>query len=144
MANEDNSTLTAYRIGSTGTLTEIDSKSALSPGRVDGDGDKGAHVLVHPSGGFVYMSNRGQDDIAVFAIADNGTLTLLENEPTRGDTPRNFDIDSEGELMVVANQDSGSLAVFRIASDGRLSPLGDLVEGLSQPNAVAIVNVRGP
>jgi 6-phosphogluconolactonase len=142
VANEDNSTITAYSIGSAGTLTKLESESALASGQVDGDGDKGAHVLVHPNGNYVYMSNRGRNDIAVFSIAENGTLTLLENESTRGDTPRNFDIDSEGELMVVANQDSGSLAVFRIAENGLLSPLGDLVEGLSAPNAVAIVNVR--
>ncbi|MFT3921306.1 MAG: beta-propeller fold lactonase family protein [Myxococcales bacterium] len=142
VANEDNSTLSVYSISNAGLLTELQTTSALANNQADGAGDTGAHALVHPSGKFVYMSNRGQNNIAVFSIAANGTVTLIENESTRGTTPRNFDIDSEGELMVVANQGSGSLAVFSIAADGKLSALGDLVTGLMEPNAVAIVNVR--
>ena|GEM_PF-3480147 len=142
-ANELNSTLTAYKINTNGTLTEIETESSLTPSSQDhGASDTAAHVLVHPNGKFVYISNRGQDNIGVFSIAEDGSMTLVEHESTRGATPRNFDIDSEGQLMVVANQGSGSLAVFSIASDGKLSPLGALVTGLTEPNAVSIVNVR--
>ena len=141
--NENDSTLSAYRVTAQGLLEDIESASTLPPGYTDPN--TGAHVLVHPNGKHVYASNRGHDSIAVFAIdAADGSLTFVEHEPSRGNTPRNFDIDSTGELMVVANQDTGSLAVFRIASDGTLAPLGELVTGLPQPNAVAIVNVTAP
>ncbi len=140
VVNENNSTLTAYRISSAGLLEDIETVSTL-PADFAGT-NTGAHVLVHPNGRFVYASNRGNDSIAAFSIESDGSLTLLEHESTRGASPRNFDIDSAGELMVVANQSSGTLAVFRLVSDGTLSPLGDLFEGLSGPNAVSIVNVR--
>ncbi len=101
-------------------------------------------MLVHPEWQLrVHEQPRATTTSPCPRWAADGTLTLLENESTRGSTPRNFDIDSEGQLMVVANQDFGSLAVFSIASNGLLSPLGGLVEGLTAPNSVAIVNVRG-
>lgn len=138
--NENNSTLSAYRISDAGLLDEIETESTLPDNFVGTN--TGAHVLVHPNGRFVYASNRGHNSIAAFSIDQDGSITLLEHESSRGETPRNFDIDSEGELMVVANQSSGTLAVFRLAADGTLSPLGNLLEGLSGPNAVSIVHVR--
>jgi len=144
VVNEDNSTLSAYRINASGLLEDIETKSTLPSGQADTEGDHAAHVLVHPNGKYVYASNRGDDSIAVFSLAENGSMTLVENEPSRGQTPRNFDIDSEGELMVVANQTSGSLAVLKIAANGTLSPLGDVVNNLPGANSVAVVNVRAP
>jgi 6-phosphogluconolactonase len=137
--NENNSTLSAFRVSSAGLLEDIETESTL-PSSFSGS-NTAAHVLVHPNGKYVYGSNRGADNIVVFALANDGSMTLVEFESTRGTTPRNFDIDSEGKVLVVANQGSGSLAVFSIGSDGKLSPLGDVLNGLTQPNAVAIVNV---
>ncbi len=137
--NELNSTLSSYAISSKGELFEVESASTL-PSSFTGT-NSGAHVLLSTDGRKVYASNRGHDSIAAFAIAADGTLDLIEHEPTRGRTPRHFDIDDRGELLVVANQDSGSLMVFRLSDTGALEALGDGTAGLAQPNAVAIVNV---
>ena len=86
--------------------------------------DKGfstAEIVVHPNGNFVYGSNRKHDTIAVFAHKD-GALTLLENEPSGGKTPRNFNLTPDGNFLLSANQDSGDLAVFSIGVDGMLTP----------------------
>jgi 6-phosphogluconolactonase len=144
VVNEDNSTISAYRVNTSGLLEDIETKSTLPVGQADGEGDHAAHVLVHPNGKYVYASNRGDDSIAVFSLAADGAMALIEHESSRGQTPRNFDIDSEGELMVVANQTSGNIAVLKIAADGKLSPLGEPVDQLPGANAVAIVNVRAP
>jgi 6-phosphogluconolactonase len=86
-----------------------------------------AEIALHPNGKFVYGSNRGHDSIAVFSIGAAGALTLVEYEPTRGQTPRNFAIDPSGRWLIAANQRSGTLAVFSIDQNtGALSPVGGL------------------
>jgi len=86
-----------------------------------------AEIAVHPTGRFVYGSNRGHDSIAVFAVGAGGALTLVEYQSTRGKTPRNFALDPSGRWVIAANQQSGTLAVFSIdQKTGTLSPVGPL------------------
>jgi 6-phosphogluconolactonase len=96
-----------------------------------------AEIHVHKSGRFVYGSNRGHDSIAVFSVGDDGALTLVEYEPTRGQTPRNFSIDPSGQWLIAGNQRSDTLAVFRIdQKTGALSPVGELI---SVPSPVSVL-----
>jgi 6-phosphogluconolactonase len=85
-----------------------------------------AEIQVHPSGKFLYGSNRGDDSIALFSIdPGNGLLTLVEVVPCGGRTPRSFAIDPTGRFLLAANQDSGSIVVLTIdPKDGRLTPTG--------------------
>jgi 6-phosphogluconolactonase len=89
-----------------------------------------AEVQVHPSGKFLYGSNRGHNSITVFAIDPNsGSLSYVGNQSDRIKTPRNFGIDPTGTYLLVANQDSDSIVVFRIdAVTGELRPTGTVVE----------------
>ena len=82
-----------------------------------------AEVFVHPSGRFVYASNRGHDSIAVFAVnSDTGRVTAAGWEPTRGTPTRNFNIDPTGTFLLAANQDTNNIVTFRIDQEtGRLS-----------------------
>ena len=83
-------------------------------------------MQVHPSGKFVYGSNRGHDSIAVFGFDPaSGKLTFLECQSTQGKTPRHFALDPTGQWLLAENQDSDSIVVFRVDSKtGRLSPTG--------------------
>jgi 6-phosphogluconolactonase len=82
-----------------------------------------AEIAVHPSGKFLYASNRGHDSIAVFSIAADGKLTNLEYTPTGGKTPRGFGIDPTGSYLILGNQDSNAIVIFRIdPNTGRLTP----------------------
>jgi len=85
-------------------------------------GNSTAEVQVHPSGKFLYVSNRGNDSIATFSIdRETGRPEATGHEPTGGKTPRNFAIDPTGEFLLAANQDSGTVVVFRIdPQTGRL------------------------
>jgi 6-phosphogluconolactonase len=96
-----------------------------------------AEVQVHPSGKFVYGSNRGHDSIAMFCVdAQTGKLTPLGQEPTQGKHPRNFRIDPTGALLLVANRDTGNVVVFRIdAATGLLKATGHAVK-VPGPNCV--------
>jgi 6-phosphogluconolactonase len=99
-----------------------------------------AEVAVHPSGKFVYGSNRGDDSVAVFAVNEsNGRLKFVERQSTRGKTPRGFAIDPTGQYLIAANQDSDSVTVFRInAQTGRLTWTGQTVE-VGKPVCVTFV-----
>jgi 6-phosphogluconolactonase len=98
----------------------------------------GAEIFVHPSGKFLYASNREHNSIAVFRIdASSGALTAEGQVPTQGKTPRNFAIDPTGAFLLAANQDSGSIVVFRIdQTTGALTPTGD---DLKVPAPVCLV-----
>ena len=81
-----------------------------------------SEVRIHPNGMFVYSANRGHDSISVFEIADDGKLQLIQVEPVRGATPRNFNLDPSGRWLLAAGQDSHSLASFEVdSSTGRLT-----------------------
>ncbi len=99
-----------------------------------------AEVQVHPSGRFLYGSNRGHDSIAAFAIdAKTGELRLLGFTPTQGKNPRNFAIDPSGTFLLAANQDSGNVVSFRIdPATGKLTPTGQICQ-VSMPVCVKMV-----
>ena len=87
-------------------------------------------MQVHPSGKFLYGSNRGHDSIAIFSIdPKTGELTAVGHQGEKIKTPRNFGIDPTGKYMLVANQDSASIVVFQIdPSTGELKPTGNILE----------------
>jgi 6-phosphogluconolactonase len=126
--NELSSTITSLSWDAAkGRLAAAGSVSSL-PAGFSGENST-AEIAVHPNGRFLYGSNRGDDSIAVFAIAPTGTLTLVEHESTRGKEPRNFAIDPSGKWLIAANQKSNSLAVFSIDQNtGALSPVGSLAQ----------------
>jgi len=90
-----------------------------------------AEIEIHPSGKFLYASNRGDvNSIAVFAVdPDKGTLTPVEYTPTQGKTPRSFAIDPTSTLLFAANQQSNNIVVFRIdQKTGHLTPTGQVLD----------------
>ena len=126
--NELNSTVTAFRYDSeSGQLTEIQTVSTLPPGFEDENHT--AEVVVHPSGRFLYGSNRGHNSIAAFEIdSARGTLRLLQVESTGGKWPRNFNVDPTGSFLLAANQQSDNVVVFRIdQATGEIDPTGHVV-----------------
>jgi 6-phosphogluconolactonase len=89
-----------------------------------------AEIVVHPSGKFLYASNRGHDSIAEFTIDPaRGTLTLSGDFPTQGKEPRNFALDPTGKFLLAANQESNNIAIFRIdQSTGTLTATGQIAQ----------------
>lgn len=72
-----------------------------------------AEVSMSPDARFLYVSNRGHNSIAVYAInQDTGLLNFIETFASGGECPRHFAISPDGKFIVVANQNSNSLVVF--------------------------------
>ncbi len=114
-SDESGSSITAYRVDSESGLKPAQTLSTL-PADFKGPNST-AEVKVHPGGRFVWVSNRGHDSLAGFAIdAKNGRLSSLGQTPTEK-TPRSFDIDPDGRYVFGAGEGSGKLAVFRVDPD---------------------------
>jgi 6-phosphogluconolactonase len=129
--NEIQCTITAFT-GDTarGTLTPLQTISTLPEGETVQKGFSTADVQVHPSGRFLFGSNRGHNSIVVYSIDQaSGQLTFVETQPTQGSTPRGFGIDPSGTYLLAANQRSDSVIVFRInPKTGRLTPTGTKID----------------
>jgi 6-phosphogluconolactonase len=139
--NEMQSTVTTFHYdAASGGLHPLQTISTLPKGFTKEN--TGAEIEVHPSGKFLYASNRGHDSIAVFAIdANKSTLTLVEYAPTKGQSPRHFEIAPGGSMLFAANEKSDNIVVFRIDQQtGRLTPTGKVLD-ISQPVCVKFVPI---
>lgn len=109
----------------TGQMAIINTESTIPEGKAVPGGST-AEVLVHPTGRFVYGSNRGPNTIALFTIDPNsGRIRRIENFDTLGKIPRNFRIAPGGGFLLAENQESNSIFSFRIdTGTGFLKPTG--------------------
>ena len=125
VVNELNSTVDTYSYdAASGGIKAIENVSTL-PGYYDGP-NLTAEIDVHPSGKWLYVSNRGNNTVILFATdGDKGTLTYIEEQGTGGMTPRHFGIQPNAKHLAIANQDSDTLLACRIdPGNGRLKPSG--------------------
>ena len=137
--NEIANTVTAFAYdASRGALKEIQTITTLP--KDFKDTSHTAEVVVHPSGRFLYGSNRGHDSLAIFAIdPGNGKLTTVGYQPTGGKTPRNFAIDPLGTFLLAENSQSDTIVVFRIdPQTGELKSTGQTLE-VASPVCVRFV-----
>jgi 6-phosphogluconolactonase len=107
-----------------GTLAPVQTLSTDTP---DFAGTKSvAEVAVSKDGRFVYVSNRGESTIVVYATDPRtGVLRLVERVPSGGENPWAFALHPDGRWMIVANQRSDNLALFRVdPATGRLTDTG--------------------
>lgn len=123
--NELDSTLTAFSYDRVaGRLSALQTVNTL-PAEFAGE-NYPSEVAVHPTGSFVYGSNRGHDSIAFFAVdPGTGALRPSGHAPSGGRCPRHFAIDPSGGWMIVGNQNSDNVVLFRIdVETGALLPTG--------------------
>jgi 6-phosphogluconolactonase len=124
LINEFANTIVAFTYDtSAGRLSELQTIST-NPG--EDVKSSAADIHVHPSGKFLYATNRpdgANGSIVVYAVADDGQLTFVQKESTQGRVPRNFHIVADGTRIVVGNQDSKSIISYIVdAVTGSLTP----------------------
>lgn len=86
---------------------------------------------------FLYVSNRGYNSIAVFEIAEDGTLTLIDNTPSEGDFPRDFNLNHDDQFLVVVHQNSDNATLF--ARDAVTGKLTKVQQDVTVPEGVAVL-----
>ena len=127
--NELNGTVDVVNFNSDNSFVSIQTISTL-PSDFKGS-NKSADIHVHPSGNYLYASNRGDhNSVAAFTIdPGSGKLALIEIETESIVWPRNFSIHPNGDFLLVANKDDNSITSFTInAESGALSYTGHKVD----------------
>ena len=137
--NEMSATVTAFTYdASAGVLTEQQTLSTLP---ADFTGPKScAEIAVHPSGRWLYVSNRGHNSVVQFTIDPaSGALKYEAAQDTGGRTPRHFAILPSARHLVIANQESDTLRLCRIDdATGHLQPVGEMIP-VAAPVCVAFL-----
>jgi 6-phosphogluconolactonase len=95
-----------------GTLAQFQAVKTLADGF--NDASTAAEIVVRPDGRFVYVTNRGEDSIVVYAVGSGGELTFSQRVPSGGKVPRYFSLDPSNQWLVVANQEGGNVVVFSV------------------------------
>jgi 6-phosphogluconolactonase len=127
LANElGNSVIVCRYDPATGRLTPGAPQPTVPSGPPPSERNYPAEVLVSPDGAHVYVSNRGHNSVARFAVGGAGaSLTLLDAVPTGGAYPRHISLDPSGALLFAANQNSGTVTTFhRDPASGALTATG--------------------
>jgi 6-phosphogluconolactonase len=110
------------------------------PGGFSGD-SLGGHLAVNAAGDRVYVSNRGHDSLAVFALDQRaGRLELLQHVPSQGASPRFFLLLEDRERLILANEQAENVVAFAINPDGTLTPTGHQVD---VPGAAFVLRETG-
>ncbi len=128
LANELDSTITTYAWDSEkGVLKPLQIVPA-APQEFTGD-NTAAGIATSADGRFLYVSNRGHDSIAVFAIgAEDGLLKSDSWTSTQGKQPRFFALSPTGDHLYAANENSDTIVDLAIdRATGRLTPTGQII-----------------
>jgi 6-phosphogluconolactonase len=142
LINEMGGTITVLNYdAATGAMTEVQTISSLPKDFTTLN--TSAEIALHPSGKFLYASNRGHDSIALFSVdQQTGKLTFVEHQSVLGRKPRHFTLDPSGQWLIVENQDSDSIVVFSVDADtGKLKPTGQTLS-LSAPMCAVFIGVK--
>jgi 6-phosphogluconolactonase len=112
--NEMQSSVSVFAVNdNAGELREIQTITSL-PENYAGRTNTTAEIAIHPTGKWLYVSNRGHDSIAEYAVGAGGRLKLLDVFRLTIHEPRGFAIDPTGRWLVAGGQHSNNLASMEI------------------------------
>ncbi len=140
---EEGSTITLFDYDSAkGRLTSRQTISSLPPGFAGSNFT--SEIMVSADGRFLYAGNRLHDSIAIFSIGENGTLTFVTEEWTRGDYPRSFNVEPGGNFLYSCNQRGDTIAAFRVdRKTGGLSFTGHFTP-VGNPSIIVFLDLHSP
>ena len=100
-----------------------------------------SEIKLSPDARFLYVSNRGDNSLAIFKVLENGALERISLIPTAGKFPRHFALTPDGKAVIVANQDSGQIRVFsRDIEHGTLTQTDEIFD-IPAPNYIRFIDV---
>jgi 6-phosphogluconolactonase len=98
-----------------------------------------AEIVVHPSGSFLYTSNRGHDSVTAYRLDKMGQPEVIQAQPIRGAFPRNFNLTPEGNWLIACGQHSHTLSAHKInPASGKLTYLKGAVVHVPEPPSCLI------
>lgn len=128
VAEELSSSVLSVVYRKNGRLRELDRKSTLPDDYQEEN--KVADIHIHPSGRWLYVSNRGHNSLAIYEVdAGTGMLRTVGHQSTLGDWPRGFMITPNGKFLLVANRRTDNIAIFEIdTATGKLMDTGKQIK----------------
>ncbi len=132
VANELDSTVSVFTYAD-GRFAEVQVEPTIPPGIA---GSYVADIHLSPDGARLYVSNRGHNSLAIYAVGADARLTLLGYASCGGDWPRNFAVAPDGRFLLVANQYSGDVCVVPVLDAAPW--LGAPVARLDAPQAACV------
>jgi 6-phosphogluconolactonase len=124
LVNELTGTVSVYSYApASGVLTELaEYDTAPAGGEVR---NYPGGIVISPDGRYVYVSNRGDESIAAFAVTEGGArLEPAGRWSSGGSWPRHITLSSDGRFLFCANQRSDSVTVFAVdPTVGALTPV---------------------
>lgn len=137
VVNELTNTVIAVQVDTeTGGFSEFDRKTTLPEDFTEHS--QCAAIKISSDGRFLYASNRGHQSIAIYALADDGTMELLEVTSTEGAWPRDFMLTPDERHMLVANEQSDNIVLFNRDLDTGLITYSGKQINISKP--VCLIN----
>lgn len=100
-----------------------------------------SEIRLSPDARFLYVSNRGDDSLAIFKVLADGALERVGLVPTGGKFPRHFAITPDGRAVIVANQDSGHVRVLARNVETGLLTMTDEIFEIPAPNYIRFINI---
>lgn len=135
VAEELSSSVVSVAYRKSGRLKELDRESTLP--KDYGKANKVADIHIHPSGRWLYVSNRGHNSLAIYEVdLKSGMLQVVGHQSTLGDWPRGFMITPNGKFLLVANRRTDNIAIFEI--DGATGQLTDTGKQIKIPAPVCL------
>jgi len=142
-----------WTIGSDGSLTAI-TGLPLSVSLTIGSPTYSEDVVItNPAGTLLFISEAGANDILVYQINSDGTLTLAPGSPftTTGVEPQNMGMDGLGRFLYVS-EDSGDhsgsfIGAYTVSSAGLLQAIGTFTQPLwemkGDPTGQYLIGISG-
>jgi 6-phosphogluconolactonase len=121
IANELGSTVTVCSLNKDGSYSAIETVPSIPPDYRKSNYPADIHIS--GDGRFLYVSNRGFNSIAIFTVDQkSGKLTIIAQEPVKGENPRNFTLSPDEDYLLVANQNTQNIVSFkRDKNSGKLT-----------------------
>ena len=131
----DSQTGSAKSLFSTPTLTELEKGQESF--------NSAAEILVHPSGKWLFSSNRGHDSVTVYEAENNGSLKVIQKQPIRGAFPRNINLSPDGQWLISAGQDSNTISAHKVDNrNGKLTYQRGRIANVPNPTCLLFSNTN--
>ena len=97
-----------------------------------------AAIRISKDGRFIYVSNRGNNSVAVFKTTNLGSeIERIQLISTEGEFPRDMNWDESEQFLVVANQDTDNVSLY--ARDDESGELSLLQKDFTVPEGVRVL-----
>lgn len=101
-----------------------------------------SEIQVSKDGKFLYAGNRLHDSIGIFSIGEDGLLSFVDDEWTRGNYPRSFSFDPSSRFLYCGNQRADHVSTFKVdKKTGKIQFTGQYVP-VGNPSHIVFVELE--